>query len=234
EPVRAKMAGHPSASAPGELADLFPDRLVPSELGEIPEGWRVGRLSDQIEILGGGTPKTAVPGYWDGDVPWFSVVDAPAENEVFVTRTEKSITSAGLDNSAAQVLPVNSTIVSARGTVGKLALTGVPMAFNQSCYGIRPNGGRGEYYTYYRMQTSLAQLRSRTHGSVFSTITRATFEAVPAVNPPDLVTRAFDSTVQPYLVRVRLYQLEADVLSKLRDLLLPRLVSGEMRPESIS
>ena len=138
EPIRAKMEGRwqRGQSLPGlpaHLYDLFPDRLVDSELGEIPEGWEIRPFAENVEIIGGGTPKTSVAEYWDGEIPWFSVVDAPFLSDVWVMNTEKKITEEGLKNSSTKVLPIGSTIVSARGTVGRIALVGKPMAMNQSC-----------------------------------------------------------------------------------------------------
>jgi type I restriction enzyme S subunit len=155
EPVRAKMEGrwqrgranHDShlPGLPAHLYDLFPDRLVESELGEIPEGWEVQPLSELLTIIGGGTPKTSVKEYWDGDIPWFSVVDTPPASDVFVVSTEKTITSQGLAGSSARLIPKGTTIISARGTVGNLAIAGREMTFNQSCYGLRGNGYAGDY-----------------------------------------------------------------------------------------
>ena len=116
EPVRAKLEGRwqRGQSLPGlpaHLYDLFPDRLVESELGEIPEGWVIGSFSDAVEIIGGGTPKTSVIEYWDGEIPWFSVVDTPASSDVFVVQTEKSITQAGLNGSSARLITKGTAII---------------------------------------------------------------------------------------------------------------------------
>ncbi len=107
------------------IVDLFPDRLVDSELGEIPEGWEVGVLDDAIELLSGGTPRTSVADYWDGDIPWYTPKDSPSLSDVFVLETERNITQTGIDKSAAKLLPMGTTIITARGTVGRLACLGV-------------------------------------------------------------------------------------------------------------
>ena len=150
EPVRAKIEGRRQRGQslpglPAHLYDIFPDRLVESELGEIPEGWEIGSFSDAVEIIGGGTPKTSVSEYWDGDILWFSVVDTPASSDVFVVQTEKSITQAGLNGSSARLITKGTTIISARGTVGNLAIAGCDMTFNQSCYALRGKNGSGSY-----------------------------------------------------------------------------------------
>ena len=131
-----------------KIATLFPDRFVDSELGEIPEGWEVGVLDEAAELLSGGTPRTSIPDYWDGDIPWYTAKDVPALSEVFVLATERTITQSGIENSSARILPAGTTIITARGTVGRLACLGIPMAMNQTCYGIQGAGGYPAYFTY--------------------------------------------------------------------------------------
>lgn len=239
EPVRAKLEGRwqRGQSLPGlpaHLYDLFPDRLVESELGEIPEEWRVGSSSDAVEIIGGGTPKTSVSEYWNGEIPWFSVVDTPAASDVFVVQTEKSITQAGLNGSSARLITKGTTIISARGTVGNLAIAGCDMTFNQSCYALRGKNGSGIYFVFLSAQRMVEQLKAMAHGSVFSTITRQTFEAVRAVLPPENVLQQFEKNaaglLDPILVNVN----ESRSLAQLRDTLLPKLISGELRVNSES
>ena len=180
DPVRAKMEGRwrRGESLPGlpaDLYDLFPDRMVPSELGEIPEGWEVGVLDNMIELLSGGTPRTSVASFWDGDIPWYTAKDAPSLSDVFVLETERTIAKAGIENSAAKVLAAGITIITARGTVGRLACLGIPMAMNQTCYGIRGVQGYPDYFTYWNVRTAVDELQQRTHGTIFDTITRQTF-----------------------------------------------------------
>ena len=142
--VRAKMKGR-EPYLPANLWQLFPDRL--DDEGK-PEGWEMQPLSELLTIIGGGTPKTSVEEYWGGDIPWFSVVDTPSASDVFVVATEKTITSRGLAGSSARLIPKGTTIISARGTVGNLAIAGREMTFNQSCYGLRGTGGAGDYFVY--------------------------------------------------------------------------------------
>ena len=242
EPVRAKMAGkipdfglicdimtEKGAKLPKYLADLFPDRLVESELGEIPEGWEVGVLDDAIELLSGGTPRTSVASYWDGDIPWYAAKDAPALSDVFVLDTERTITQAGVENSSTKILPVGTTIITARGTVGRLACLGVPMAMNQTCYGIRGARSYPDFFTYWIVRKAVDELQSRTHGTIFDTITRQTFKIVDMVLPPVNVAEAFECTVNSIMERILNNLHESRTLAVLRDTLLPKLVSGEMR-----
>jgi type I restriction enzyme, S subunit len=209
-------------------AALFPDSFQDSPIGHIPKGWEVCSLANKIELLSGGTPKTSEPDYWDGDIPWYSVKDSPSETDVWVIQTEKRVTKLGIENSAAQVLPEGTTIISARGTVGKLALVGTPMAMNQSCYGVRGAKGNADYFTYFALRQATADLQQRTHGTVFDTITRQTFKTLDCIFPPAPMTQAFDRTVAPLLVQIRANLHQSHTLATLRDTLLPKLLSGEL------
>lgn len=228
DPVRAKLDGRPPAALDPATAALFADSFQDSPLGPIPQGWEVCPLSEKIQLLSGGTPKTSEPTYWDGDIPWYSVRDAPSETDVWVIHTDKHVTKLGIANSAAQIFPEKTTIISARGTVGKLALTAVPMAMNQSCYGVRGITGYGDYFTYYSLREATAQLQQRTHGTVFDTITTETFKTLGCIFPTPEITAAFDKLVEPLLGQIRANLHQSHTLATLRDTLLPKLLTGEL------
>jgi len=228
DPVQAKMQGRAPEGMDEATAALFPDSFEDSELGPVPKGWPTISFRDSINVIGGGTPKTSVPEYWGGDIPWFSVVDAPSASDVFVVNTEKHITEAGLNGSSTKLLPAGTTIISARGTVGRLALTGCPMAMNQSCYGLRGKAG-DQYFTYFSTTRLVEQLKQRAHGSVFDTITQETFAGVSVCYPATEVMQAFEELVEPLLMRIRENLIQANSLASLRDALLPCLISGQLR-----
>ena len=238
EPVRAKMEGRwrRGESLPGipaDLYDLFPDSLVDSELGEVPEGWGIGVLDDVIELLSGGTPKTSVSGYWGGDIPWYTAKDAPNGSDVFVLDTERTITQSGVENSATRILAAGTTVITARGTVGRLACLGVPMAMNQTCYGIRGAHGYPDFFTYWNLRTAVDELQTRTHGTIFDTITRQTFTLVEQALVPVELTLAFEAMVEPIMAHVLNNLKEARSLAAQRDVLLPGLVSEEVMAENM-
>ncbi|HPY90294.1 MAG TPA: restriction endonuclease subunit S [Lentisphaeria bacterium] len=228
DPVRAKADGR-DTGLPSEIADLFPDGFEESEMGEIPKGWSSTSFTDSIEVIGGGTPKRSSSEYWGGSIPWFSVVDTPADGEVFAISTKQTVTQLGIDNSSARILPVGTTIISARGTVGNLALVGVPMAMNQSCYGLRDQRNLKGYFLYFATEAVVDTLRQRGHGSVFNTITRDTLHSLRVASPPDEVASAFERVVQSLMLRLLVSQQESRTLAALRDSLLPKLISGELR-----
>ena len=226
-PTRAKKEGL-DPYLPPELWDLFPDELVDSELGEVPDGWKGGVFSDCVEILSGGTPRTSVPEYWGGNVLWYTPKDAPDLSDIFVLTTERSITMAGVTNSSTQVLPVGTTVISARGTVGRLACLGLPMAMNQTCYGIRGASGYPDYFTYWNVRNTVQDLQARTHGTVFDTITRDTFKIAESILAPPQLAQAYEECIYPLMARILGNAFESFRLTGLRDTLLPRLISGEM------
>ena len=136
------------------------------------------KLSEIMDLIGGGTPKTSEPEFWNGVIPWLSVKDFNNDYR-YVYETEKSITNKGLINSSTTMLERDDSIISARGTVGKMAMIPFPMAFNQSCYGLRAKKEIVDpTFLYYLVKHNVYILKKNTHGSVFDTITRNTFEGI--------------------------------------------------------
>ena len=144
--------------------------------------WKEYKLGEIIQIIGGGTPKTSVPEYWDGDIPWLSVSDFN-NGKKYVFTTEKHITQLGLNNSSTKLLHKDDIIISARGTVGVVAMIGSDMAFNQSCYGIRNKDLVDKQYLYYLLVNSVNGLKQNAYGGVFDTITRETFDLIDVSLP---------------------------------------------------
>lgn len=209
-------------------AALFPDEFVESELGEVPKGWDKYSLSKMITLIGGGTPKRSEPNYWNGDIFWFSVKDVPNEGEVFVITTQEKISELGLNKSSTKLLPVGTTIITARGTVGKIALVGYEMAMNQSCYGVQGINGVKQFMTYYLIKNAVEVLKKNTHGAVFDTITQSTFDTVTSIKPSIEMMDLFESKVEKIMGHIKNNLYENNSLIALRDTLLPKLLSGEL------
>lgn len=145
--------------------------------------WKEYKLGEIVHIIGGGTPKTSEPKYWNGSIPWLSVVDFNNGNK-YVYDAEKYITQEGLENSSTRLLKKGDIIISARGTVGAMAMIGGEMAFNQSCYGIRNSELVDNHYLFYLLKNSINELKQNSHGGVFDTITRETFNMIDISLPP--------------------------------------------------
>src|SRR5690606_31761694 len=132
-----------------------------TEIGEIPEDWNVESASNVLEIISGGTPKTSVKDYWNGDIPWLSVVDFNTDQKK-VYHTEKRITELGLKNSSSNILNKGMLIISARGTVGAIAQLGSDMAFNQSCYGLDAKEDiTSNDFLYYALKSRINSIKQK-------------------------------------------------------------------------
>ena len=146
--------------------------------------WKEYKYTEIASLIGGGTPQTTKKAYWNGRIPWLSVKDFCGGSK-YVYNTEKTITDLGLINSSTKLLNKDDIIISARGTVGEIAMLPFEMAFNQSCFGIRANNNRIlPDYLYYLTKTKVRELQHASHGAVFNTITKNTFENIICQIPP--------------------------------------------------
>lgn len=212
-------------------AALFPEHFQDSPLGHIPKGWDTGSILRQADLLSGGTPKTDVPAYWNGDVPWASAKDVSQCGEAFLVSTERTITKQGVEESSTKIIPANATVVVARGaTTGRLTMFGHAMAMNQTCYGLRSKVG-APFALYCNARHFIERLVQGGHGSIFDTITTSTFEATDVLLAPKEVLLAFDKQVTPLFQQVHANLHQSRTLSTLRDTLLPKLLSGELSVE---
>ena len=204
--------------------------FVESELGMIPKGWRVGTFLDNIKVMPGGTPSTSRSEYWDdGTIPFFSPKDV---NGVYCFETEKNITELGLNNCSSNLYPKDTLFITARGTVGKLTLAGVPMAMNQSNYALVAREGVGKYYLYLITQTLVSVLLKKANGAVFSAITTRDFNE-PTLMPTHNDLKNFELLVTPIFKKIFQTSVESRRLAELRDTLLPKLMSGELKVNEI-
>ncbi|MDN5638260.1 MAG: restriction endonuclease subunit S [Staphylococcus equorum] len=150
---------------------------------EIESKYPLMSVSSLVEVISGGTPDTSNQEYWGGEIPWLSVADFSSSHR-YVSSTEKMITQSGLENSSTQLLLPNDVIISARGTVGAMAQIQVPMAFNQSCYGLRAKEITSNDYIFFTLKHYIEQLKNRAVGSKFPAIIRSTFDSVKIPLPP--------------------------------------------------
>ena len=228
DPVRAKAEGR-DPGLPQPLADLFPARLVDSERGEIPEGWPMGSILDHARLMSGGTPKTDRSEYWGGSIAWASAKDVSQSPGTFLVATERTITERGLDESATQMIPAFCSVVVARGaTTGRMVLFGYDMAMNQTCYALASTT-ETPFALYCRLRAEIDALVHAAHGSVFDTVTTSTFTSSRVILPPRPLLKAFEERAAPLFARVLEATRETRALGVLRDTLLPKLISGELR-----
>lgn len=200
-------------------------KFVDSELGMILEGWKVGRLTDVIKLMPGGTPKTSEPLYWDnGTIPFFSPKDV---NGVYCFATEKHITEAGLNKCSSNLYPKDTIFITCRGTVGKVCLAACDMAMNQSNYAIKAIDGYSQYYVFFLVKSVVERLIKKSNGAVFSAITSKDFDEEILI-PSQKAVEDFANVIDGFFRRIFTIGTESSRLSLLRDTLLPRLMSGEL------
>ena len=228
DPVRAKLDGRQPAGLDAATAALFPSHFQDSPLGPIPQGWEVGSILRQADLLSGGTPKTDVSAYWDGNILWASAKDVSQCGEAFLVSTERTITKLGVGKSSTKIIPALVTVIVARGaTTGRLTMFGESMAMNQTCYGLKSKVD-APYSLYCHARYFIDRLVQGGHGSIFDTITTSTFDATDVLLAPDDVLQAFNRQVTPLFKQILANIHQSRTLAALRDALLPKLLSGEI------
>lgn len=229
DPVRAKMEGRAPYGMNAGTTDLFPDNLENIQGKQTPRGWVTSPILQLGELISGGTPATAQANYWGGNIPWASAKDVSQCKDVFLIATERSITSLGLENSATKLIPALASVIVARGaTTGRFVMYGRSIAMNQTCYALRSREGL-PFYLYCLLHEVIDHLIHAAHGSVFDTITTATFERTFVLNPATPLKKRFEEQVKPLFRRILANIEESQTLAALRDALLPKLLSGELR-----
>lgn len=186
-------------------------------------------FTDLIQILGGGTPKTNESSYWNGIVPFFTPKDVGTP---FTLSTEKTITENGLAHCSSRLYPVNTVFVTARGTVGKVCISGVPMAMNQSCYALVDRDCHPLLVYFYTLKI-VDRLRHKASGAVFDAITTRDFGAESIFRLSENASDAFLAFAVPIYESILTRNIETQQLVALRDALLPKLMSGEIDVSNI-
>jgi type I restriction enzyme S subunit len=243
-PVRAKAAirrEHPKwtdeqvsrAACPKlnpKIARLFPDSFEDSELDEIPRGWRVKTIGDLAEIVGGSTPRTTEAAYWEGGThAWATPKDLSKLSVPVLLETERRITDDGLAQISSGLLPVGTVLLSSRAPIGYLAIAEVPVAINQGFIAMKPRDGVSNLYLLFWARAAHEEIVSRANGSTFLEISKSSFRPIPIVAPPPEVFAAFERLAKPLFARLVSNEHEFRTLAALRDALLPKLISGELR-----
>ena len=183
-----------------------------------------------ISVLGGGTPKTGNSDFWNGEIPFFTPKDVGSP---YTFQTEKYITVDGLGHCNSRLYPINTSFVTARGTVGKVSLAGVPMAMNQSCYALASDTIDPILVYFYTLR-AVDSLKHKASGAVFDAIVTRDFntELINVLSEADSNTVL--ELVSPMLETIHNNSAENLRLAVFRDALLPKLMSGELDVSDIN
>lgn len=235
EPVRAKMEGRwqRGQSLPGlpaHLYDIFPDRLIESELGEIPEGWRHSTIGEEVKVCGGSTPSTKEPEFWEGGQHcWATPKDLSALKFPVLLDTDRKITDAGLAKISSGLLPVGTVLLSSRAPIGYLAIAEVPTAINQGFIAMKCDGALPNVFVLPWCRESMDAIVGNANGSTFQEISKSNFRPLRVVVPSEPVLKYFIRSTGSLHRQLAENERESRSLAQLRDTLLPKLISGELR-----
>lgn len=235
EPVRAKMdgrwrAGESLPGLPAHLYDLFPDYLVDSELGEISQGWEVKLLGDITEVVGGATPSTKIPEYWDGGIHcWVTPKDLSNLSSPVLLNTERKITDAGLQQIRSGLLSPGTVLMSSRAPIGYLAITEIPVAINQELIAMLPRTEISRHFLHRWCEMFHNKIINYANGSTFLEINKSNFRKIPIVTPDAYVMSAYHKLVSTLHSKIVVNERSSYNLITQRDTMLPRLMSGKMR-----
>ena len=246
DPVRAKHAlskvegaeGRPSTSSgeafpglPKPLAELFPDSFEDSELGEIPMGWEVWRVADVGKVVCGKTPSTTVSEYYGDDIPFITIPDM--HGKIFVTTTQKQLSCAGAASQQKQTLPVGAICVSCIATPGLVVITTEEAQTNQQINTVVPSRTDETYFWFWSFHNLGDEIRAGgSGGSVLTNLSTGRFAELRVLAPPAGLRCSYHSRVAHLFDRILSNENETITLAALRDTLLPKLISGELRIEN--
>lgn len=191
---------------------------------EIPEGWEVKAFTKIVKLSGGGTPDTQNNEYWNGEYPFFTPADINGSS--YCIKTEKSVTKLGLANSSTKLYPFNTVFVTARGTVGSIAIAGYQMTMNQSCYAL---SGKNPYFVHQTTLNAIFKLKKEAIGAVFSALVTKDFDEqfIPYPSSKTDLELDFQNTVSPIYDLILNKIKENNKLEEFKSLLLSKLATIE-------
>jgi type I restriction enzyme S subunit len=229
DPVHARAAGRQPIGMDAVTAALFPDSFEPSSLGELPRGWRVSTVGDEVRVVGGSTPSTKEPAYWEGGaINWATPKDLSGLADPVLLHTERRITEAGLSCIGSGLFPTGTILLSSRAPIGYLAIADIPVAINQGFIAMVCDGGLPNLYVLNWARENMDTIVGRANGTTFLEVSKANFRPIQVLVSPHTVLAAFVGAVEPIYRRIAANLREAETLAAIRDGLLPRLLSGEV------
>ena len=207
--------------------------FIESSLGSIPAGWKVGQLSDICEIVGGGTPSKSHPEYYcKRGIAWITPKDLSVSKSKFSSRGSEDITSDGYKNSSAKLMPRGTVLFSSRAPIGYISIATNEICTNQGFKSAVP-GIAGTGYLYYFLQANTEKIESKASGSTFKEASGSLMKALEVIIPADGIFNQFEAELAPILNKQENIASEIQTLTTLRDTLLPKLMSGELKINEI-
>lgn len=196
---------------------------------EAEESWEAGKLDDVISVKGGTTPSTTKPEYWNGNINWTSPRDLSNNKSIFLFDTERKISELGLKEIGSGLLPVGTVLLSSRAPIGYLTITEIPVAINQGYIAIICDKLVSNYFIFLWCRANMPDIENAGNGSVFQEISKSTFRTLAFLIPPKEKLKMFDKDVEPVFKKIKSNTIQIKTLTHLRDTLLPKLMSGEVK-----
>ena len=197
--------------------------------GKMPVDWHEGTISDLGEVIGGSTPSKAKPEYFtEHGIAWITPKDLSDSKSKFIAHGADDITELGLQNSSARLMPRGAVLFSSRAPIGYIAIANCDVCTNQGFKSIVPNESVGTAFIYYFLMENLQTIESMASGSTFKEISGGTMKKVPAIIPDKDTLRHFQAECTPIFEKQELLEAENTCLARIRDSLLPQLMSGEL------
>ena len=203
--------------------------MVDSELGMIPEGWRVDNIGKYVNLKGGTTPSTKNPDYWYGNIHWTSPKDLSISKQSYLLNTQKMITESGLKKISSGLMPKGTLLFSSRAPIGYIALSNVDIAINQGYIAFLPEAEFSNYFMYNWLKLNMKSIIGAANGSTFLEISKSAFRQLQTPIPDEKTLKSFDELITPVFKKLLNNIVHIQTLSELRDKLLPKLMSGEVR-----
>lgn len=203
--------------------------LVEMELGMVPEGWQIETARQALTYTGGGTPSKAEPSYWhDGDIQWFTPTDLTKSGQTFLRRSSLMITKEGLAKSSARLFPAFSIMMTSRATLGVFAINTEPATTNQGFITFIPTNRTPVYFLLHMLKREFPRMEAIASGATFKEITKGALGELVFLFPPEHLAHRFEQLVTPMMEQMAIISRQNDSLRAARDLLLPKLISGEI------
>ena len=207
---------------------------VPSPLGEIPQGWEVKPVADAFVISGGGTPSRKEESFWEGGtIQWYSPSDLTGAGTMFMDDSSDHITEYGLAQSSARIFPAGSVMLTSRATIGAIAINTHPASTNQGFITCLPNERVPLYFLFHWLTENVPTFQRMASGSTFREISRGVFKTIEFLQPPSGLVTQFEALAGPMAEQILALQRQIQNLRRTRDLLLPRLLSGQIDVEAL-
>lgn len=206
---------------------------VPSPLGEIPQGWEVKAVAEAFAVSGGGTPSRKESAYWEGGtIQWYSPSDLTGAGTMFMDDSSDHITERGLAQSSARMFPPRSVMLTSRATIGAIAINTHPACTNQGFITCLPNEHVPLYFLFHWLTENVPTFQRMASGATFKEISRGVFKTIDFLQPPINLVEQFEVHATPMAEQILSLQRQTQTLRRTRDLLLPRLLSGQIDVEA--